>query len=237
MPDSSLLFGALLIAALILSLSAHEAAHALVAWWRGDPGPKERGRISLSPVTHVHPILTIALPLLLWFGLPWLSRQVAAIPPIPPILFGGARPVMVDRTRFRHPHRDMMWVALAGPLTNFLIVFASLAVFRWLRWYEYDIDGFGMRLLQEVAKWNLILAVFNLFPIPPLDGSRVVAWLLPPPLRGPFGALDVIGLPLVIGVFFFVPPVQRFMATATHGAYDAIAGWAWAFADLFFSSG
>ncbi len=237
MPDRSILLGVALIATLILSLSAHEAAHALVASWRGDQGPKERGRITLNPLRHLHPVLSVLLPAFLWFGLPWISSQVPGMAAIPPILFGGARPVMVDRTQFQRPHRDMMGVALAGPVTNFLIAIGALVALQILLKTGHRSSEFGLELLVQVVKWNLILGLFNMFPIPPLDGSRVAAWLLPPPLRGPFGALDVIGLPLVIGIFFFVPPVQRFMATATYETYDALARWVRDAVGLFLGSG
>lgn len=222
--DRSTLMGLALIAALILSLSLHEAAHALVAHWRGDDGPKERGRITINPLKHIHPVLTVALPLFLWFGLPWLSTQIAAMPRVPPMLFGGARPVMVDRNRFRHPHRDMMWVALAGPVTNLLIALAALFLFEGLRiGAGVHSSQFGMELLLGTVKWNLFLAAFNLLPIPPLDGSRVLAWLLPPPIRPAFGALDIIGLPLVLGIVFFVPGVYGWLEGQMWYAYSGMS--------------
>lgn len=237
MPERSTLFGIALVAAIVLSVCLHEAGHALVAHWRGDSGPKERGRVTINPLKHIHPVLTIALPAFLWFGLPWLTRTIPFLPEAPRLLFGGARPVMVDRTRFRHPHRDMMFVALAGPAVNVLIAFAALFAYDlFLVEGDFARSAFGMELLIGIVKWNLFLAAFNMIPVPPLDGSRVLAWLTPPPARPLVDALDRIGLVLVLVLAFFLmsrpdlllemeyvlADVYGAMAKVVRGTYDLV---------------
>ncbi|MFO7310599.1 MAG: site-2 protease family protein [Bacillota bacterium] len=146
-------------AAVLLVLAIHEYAHAAVAVRLGDPRPKFDGRLTLNPLAHLDPIGTL---MLLFFG------------------FGWAKPVIVDPTRFKNPRRDMMWVALAGPAANLLLAFVMARVYPFLvtglpaNW-AWAVRGF----FQVTITLNIWLAVFNLLPLPPLDGSKVLAGLVP----------------------------------------------------------
>jgi len=180
----------------ILSLCVHEVAHAWVALLRGDTTARDLGRITLNPIAHVDPIMTVLVPVLMYlqFG----------------FLFGGAKPVPVNFYNLRNGHRDMALVALAGPLSNFLIAVLFLLGYRVMvdetGYWDPGLQGAG--ILLHVFFWNLVLAVFNLMPIPPLDGSRVVTWLLPQSLRPAYISLERLGILLVIFVMWFVQPVR-----------------------------
>lgn len=192
---------AMVLVVLILSLGAHEAAHAWVALKCGDPTGRDLGRLTLNPIPHIDPWMTVLLPALLFFSAG--------------IMFGGAKPVPVQFHRLRHPWRDMSLVAIAGPLTNLVIAVLLLAAFRLFvetGWYNGAAETRSARvhdLLPSVlfasAGFNVLLFVFNLVPIPPLDGSRVLAWLLPSNLRDSYVALERWGMFLVIGLVFFTP--------------------------------
>ena len=154
---------------LIFSVVIHEAAHAWTASWFGDPTAKLQGRLSLNPAVHLDPFGSVLLPLLLV-----LSGS--------PILLGYAKPVPVRSEYFSRPLRDMMWVALAGPLSNLTVA----AFFGFLYKMSFAIMP-HLVLGSEVAQFvfgyaitiNLVLAFFNLMPIPPLDGSRILMPFLP----------------------------------------------------------
>ena len=190
---------ALVLALLVLSLGIHEAAHGWVALQRGDTTARDLGRITLNPVPHIDPFMTILLPLMMLFS----SGGN--------MLFGGAKPVPVNYYNLRHPLRDMALVAIAGPLSNFLLA----AFFVLCRKVVVDELGvwndqmIGAKVLQGAIHFNLLLAAFNLLPIPPLDGSRVMTWLLPGGLREAYSALERWGLYLVVLFVFLVPGVRE----------------------------
>lgn len=144
---------------MLLALALHEYAHAVVAVRLGDPGPKYAGRLTLNPLPHLDPIGTIMLFL---------------------FSFGWAKPVMVNPSQFKNPRRDMMWVALAGPVSNILLAFALARLAPLLL---PIVPTAALRatiaFLQVAIQLNIWLAVFNMLPLPPLDGSRVLAGLLP----------------------------------------------------------
>jgi len=178
------------IAIVVICLGIHEAAHAWVALKRGDTTARDLGRITLNPVPHIDPFMTILLPVVTYLtvGFP----------------FGGAKPVPVNFYNLRHPFRDMALVALAGPGSNFLLAvlfFLCQKVFvvelGW--WHSYAMAD---NVLTWAVVLNLILAAFNLLPIPPLDGSRVMAWILPKSLRASYVQLESFGLLLVVGFIF-----------------------------------
>jgi Zn-dependent protease len=158
------LFSSLIgFAIVIVALTIHEAAHAWTADQLGDPTARFLGRVSLNPLVHIDPIGTILLPLLAIFsGLP---------------IIGWAKPVPVNISRLRHHRRDFMIVAAAGPISNFLQAIVLAGVFRLL--YEpTDVDLLPA-VLRLAVETNLLLAFFNLIPIPPLDGGNVLAGLVP----------------------------------------------------------
>ena len=197
----------LVIAFLVISLGIHEAAHGWVAWKRGDPTAKDLGRITLNPLPHIDPIMTILLPLLL------LATTG--------FVFGGARPVPVNAARLKKPLRDMMLVALAGPLSNVCLAIVFLAAYKvFVKYglYANAADTLVARqsqllplVLSATVLFNVLLAVFNMVPIPPLDGSRVMAWLLPAQLRESYVGLERIGMILIFFLIFGVPAFQRIL--------------------------
>jgi Zn-dependent protease len=148
------------IVILLFSVILHEVAHGLVADWLGDPTARYAGRLTLNPIPHIDLFSSILLPALLVFI-------------HSPILFGAAKPVPVNYQNLRNFKRDMILVAIAGPLTNFLLAAVAALV---LRFYP-NIATLGQQLLLETVILNLVLFVFNLIPIPPLDGSKVLASL------------------------------------------------------------
>lgn len=184
------------IAIVIWSITTHEVAHGWVALKCGDDTAKQMGRLTLNPLPHVDPFMTILMPgLLLMSGLPVL---------------GGARPVPVMPGRFRRYRRDMALVAAAGPLSNILIgvVLAGiLAAFVHSGFWAPDASG---ALVLGAAIWiNFGLAAFNLFPLPPLDGSKIVGSFLTGEAAVAWRNLDRIGIWLLLGVLFFAPELLR----------------------------
>ena len=194
--DPTPLSVALVIAFLVISLGIHEAAHGWVALKCGDSTARDLGRITLNPIPHIDPIMTILVPVLM-------------VTFTGGFIFGGAKPVPVSYHRLRHPLRDMMLVALAGPVSNFLLAIVFMVGWKAsLNLGGYDQASLMPQVLRASILVNVLLAVFNLFPIPPLDGSRVMAWLLPESIRPNYMALERFGLLLVLAAFM-VPGFGR----------------------------
>lgn len=179
----------ILISLVILIFSAilHEVAHGIVAEKLGDPTARLLGRITLNPIPHIDPMMSIILPLLLIVG-------------GSPFIVGGAKPVPVDPFNLREGRKDMALVALAGPLTNFLIA-AIFALF-----LKFGIDFINNPMLLEIIfriiQLNLLLGIFNLIPIPPLDGSKVFALLLPERQATNYLSMGNIGFILIFGLVY-----------------------------------
>jgi Zn-dependent protease len=211
--DLSTVGKVLVLLLLVLSLSFHEAAHAWVAWKCGDSTGKDLGRITLNPIPHIDPFMTIALPAIMLFS------QTG-------FLFGGAKPVPVNFNRLRHPWRDMSFVALAGPLSNFALAFLFMAARKFFirtGLYNEASESIYLRsedllpqVLYSAVSFNILLAVFNLVPIPPLDGSRVMAWILPSGAREPYVALERYGLLIVFGLAMFSRDFSSFIQSSMH---------------------
>ncbi|MGJ7557191.1 site-2 protease family protein [Variovorax sp. RB3P1] len=166
--DISNLIQTVLIYALpvILAITVHEAAHGYVARHLGDNTAEVMGRVTLNPLKHIDPIGTILMPLMLYFATSGA------------FLFGYAKPVPVNFGRLRHPKRDMIWVALAGPVSNFIQ--AILWAVALITMVAAGVDEiFFIKMAQGGILVNLVMWAFNLFPLPPLDGGRVLAGLLP----------------------------------------------------------
>jgi len=186
---------AALIVPLIFAIVFHEVAHGWMARALGDPTAAERGRLSLNPIRHVDPFGTVILP-----GLLALVKA--------PIL-GWAKPVPVDFRRLGNPRRDMMFVGAAGPAMNFVMAAAG-AVLLGLMIARYGPEpegaaGFIALNLANFLLINVFLAMFNLLPIPPFDGSRIVMGLLPDELARPYARLERYGLLIVLGLVVVLP--------------------------------
>ena len=171
----------------LLAITLHEAAHGYVAKLFGDNTAWALGRVTLNPIPHIDLVGTIAMPLLLYFA---TAGQ---------FLFGYAKPVPVDFSRLRHPKRDMVWGAFAGPVANLLQ--AILWVVAIYLFSAFDVEE---RFFLEMAKagilTNLVMFAFNLFPIPPMDGGRIVVGLLPWRLAVGFARVERFGFFIVMGL-------------------------------------
>ncbi len=194
----------------LLAITMHEAAHGWAASRLGDPTARLMGRVTLNPFAHVDLFGTLLLPLIL--------LVIGA-----PFLFGYAKPVPVNFSRLRHPRRDMALVALAGPASNLLlaaIAALTASIIGWSLPTEYPVLGWLLSF-QHAGWWdsipwfyavllitvgfNLVIAVFNLLPCPPLDGGRILVAILPDWAAWKVARLERAGLFIVIGLFFLVP--------------------------------
>jgi Zn-dependent protease len=176
----------------LFAITVHEAAHGYVARWFGDNTAYAMGRVTLNPIPHIDLIGTIAMPLFLYF-----ATQGA-------FLFGYARPVPVNFGALRHPKRDMIWVALAGPASNFiqallwgLVLVALLA--------SGVTEDFWVKMCRAGILTNLVMWAFNLFPLPPLDGGRVMVGLLPRRLAWSFSRIEPWGFFIVMALVALPP--------------------------------
>jgi Zn-dependent protease len=177
---------------ILLAITLHEAAHGIIAWSYGDDTAYKLGRVTLNPLKHVDPFGTVVLPILLY------------ISPLP-FVFGYAKPVPVAFHRLRKPRRDMIYVAAAGPMANFILALISALLFH-ITWLLPEVAGEWTRyMLFNSIVLNLILAVLNLLPLPPLDGGRIAVGLLPIGLAAPLARMERYGLIVLIAAFFLLP--------------------------------
>jgi len=190
------------IIATVIAITFHEAAHGYAARALGDPTAALLGRLSLNPIRHVDAVGTILVPGVL------LASQLLATGRVD-MMFGWAKPVPVDVRNFANPRVGMMWVAIAGPAMNFaLALLAGLAVHALVMGQEFlsaDALAWAYRFISFAILVNLVLGLFNLFPVPPLDGGRIVVGLLPFRAAMAYARLEHVGLFLVIGVLFLAP--------------------------------
>ncbi len=173
---------------LLFAIILHEYAHGWTAYQLGDSTAKQAGRLTLNPLKHIDPFGTVLLPAIL-ISLRFLGYDV--------FVFGWAKPVPVNFMRLRNPKKDMMWVGVAGPITNIGLAIAFSVLAKMFPSSAYaELFGFGVFI-------NLLLAIFNMIPIPPLDGSRLVMGLLPNQLSIPYSRLERYGILIVIALLYF----------------------------------
>ena len=176
----------------LVAITFHEAAHGFVARILGDDTAWRLGRVSFNPAKHIDPFGTIMLPALLL-----LVRA--------PFLFGYAKPVPVNFGALRNPRRDMILVAAAGPAMNLLLATLAAAAFHLLSFFPGSAGAWIAANLKNALVLNVVLAVFNLLPLPPLDGGRIVTGVLPKTLAASYSRLEPFGFPLLIGLVFVLP--------------------------------
>ena len=197
---------------LVAAVICHEVSHGVVALWCGDDTAKRARRLTLNPIPHVDPLGSIILP----------AMAVLVHAPV----LGWAKPVPVNAARLRHPRRDLVFVSLAGPITNFLLMTVSALLARWRYSSGYRISGVlfeevqGDLLLQiffYFALVNLLLGLFNLLPIPPLDGSALIERVLPVKWLTPYLELRRWSFLILFALFFvFAGVFERIMDPAFH---------------------
>jgi Zn-dependent protease len=196
MTSNFILQAVLLIVPLVFAITLHETAHGYAALALGDTTARDQGRLSLNPLKHIDRMGTIILPgLLLITQLLTIHRVV--------FMFGWAKPVPVSAWKFSNPRRGMAVVALAGPAMNFFLAWLTALAIRELA--DADIGASLTTLFFDFMAVNLVLGLFNLLPIPPLDGGRVVAGLLPEHLARSWARLERYGL-LIVLLFILVLP-------------------------------
>lgn len=194
------------IPAVLIAVSLHEFAHGYVSYKLGDPTPKESGRLSLNPLKHLDPFGTLCLLFL---------------------HFGWAKPVVVDPYYYKKKKQGMMLVALAGPVMNFCIAFISLflagAIFNLAGSYTGGYTKFLVRFFGQSALLNIGLGVFNLIPVPPLDGSKVAAAILPESVYFKYMKYERYGYMLLMGLLFF-NVLSRPLAIVRNGLINGMWG-------------
>jgi len=177
---------------LIIAITFHEAAHGFVAHRLGDNTAFELGRVSFNPLRHIDPFGTLMLPAMLL-----LSHS--------PFLFGYAKPVPVNFRALRNPRIGMVWVALAGPATNIALALLAALAFHAVGYLPPNGAQWLADNLKNALVINVILAVFNMLPLPPLDGGRVAVGLLPRVLAVPLARLEPFGMLILIGILILLP--------------------------------
>lgn len=194
----------------VFAITTHEACHGFVADRLGDPTAREHGRLTLNPLPHIDLFFTILLPLFLI-----LSGTG--------IILGGAKPVPVDVSRLRNPRRDWALVGAAGPLANLAMAIGLALLLAILSGIGLAAPGVPLEKAMAIGIFvNVLLAVFNLIPIPPLDGSRVVQYFLSGGALDSYRRLERFGLLVIVALVFFFPPAQRFISEAIVACTAAI---------------
>lgn len=189
----------------LLGITLHEAAHGYVARYFGDDTAERAGRISLNPIRHIDPIGTIALPL-------FLIITGAGV------LFGWAKPVPVNWAQLRNPKKDILWVALAGPASNFfMFVLWAIALII----LSADPRSFWTQMAAAGVSINLVLMALNLLPLPPLDGGRIAYSLLPQPYANYYARLEPYGM-LILIVLMFSGVLSSILQPFIRFGYDII---------------
>ena len=220
MIDNTIYLATIWIIPVIIAITFHEAAHGFVAHLLGDDTAWRLGRVSFNPFKHVDPFGTVLLP-----GVLLLMHA--------PFLFGYAKPVPVNFRALRSPRRDMVLVAAAGPAMNLALAILAALMFHVVGYLPLTSAQWLADNLKNALILNVVLAVFNLFPLPPLDGGRILVGILPKPLAAPIARLEPYGLAILIGLLIVLPIlgaqlginlsiVSRALAISTGAIIDAI---------------
>lgn len=184
---------------ILISMTLHEAMHGFMAYWLGDDTAKHSGRLTLNPIKHIDPFMTILLPLLL---------AISGMP-----VFGGAKPVPFNPSRLKYGEWGVALVALAGPLTNFVIAFICFGI------YAVTMPAAGTpfaTIISTAVMVNLGFFIFNMIPIPPLDGSRVLYALAPDFARRGMEVIEQAGIFVIFAIVMLASPViSKIMGSAT----------------------
>ena len=198
----------------VLAVVLHEVAHGWVAFKLGDDTAYWLGRLTLNPIKHIDPVGTILIPIIL--------VVVGS-----PFLFGYAKPVPINFRKLKNPKKDMVWVALAGPVTNLLLALASAL----LLWGVAHLPASAVWFAEPLALMcqasiliNLVLCIFNLIPLPPLDGGRVAVGLLPGPMAYKLSRLEPYGFMIIVALLVF-GWLQMFVGPMVMGANNLLTGW------------
>jgi len=188
----------IVIVVVLISMTLHEAMHAYTSYWLGDDTARLLGRLTLNPIKHIDPVLTLLLPIML---------AVAGAP-----VFGGAKPVPINSNNLRFGEWGLAIVAAAGPLTNFIIAFIAVGVWALLGTSNQGIFG---QILIIAASVNLGFFVFNMIPIPPLDGSRILYALAPEFIRRGMEAMEKFGIIIVFAIVLLAgTALETFMGSS-----------------------
>lgn len=207
----------IILGVILVSMVLHELAHGLVAFWLGDDTAKDDGRLTLNPVKHLDPVMSILIPVLMYMtGGP---------------IFGGAKPVPVDSHKLKHGPWGMAMVAAAGPLTNFILALISFLIGYWTGAISimggslYYSTGIWGMIVVEMVMVNLGFGIFNLIPITPLDGSRILYAIAPDGIRNVMDGMERYGIIIVMALVVLFPSVLSFILNGAMSGILTAFGW------------
>ncbi len=201
---------AVALALVIYSIILHEIAHGYAAYRLGDPTAAMQGRLTLNPVKHIDPFSTILVPMMTYYFMGFI--------------FGGAKPIPINPYNFRNRAKGMMISGIAGPAVN-LVIMLVFALLHRLFLLTHGVVSDALIAIVGLVGWlNMVLLVFNMLPIPPLDGSRVVSYFLPADLRQSYNSLERYGLFIVLAVLLLFRPQLGTLFYYVRIVYEFIAG-------------